>query len=158
MIESAELRLFAGHFATGVTVITTRDNAGRFHGLTMNAVSCVSLVPPTFLICVDQKANSLKPMLESGVFAINILAWNQDHVSNTFASKGEDKFSKVPYDLGLLDVPLIKDTLACAEFRISQTHPAGDHLIILGEAQSSRVMENSPLLYYHGKYGTVHQS
>ena len=158
MIDGAELRLFAGHFATGVTVITTRDNAGRFHGLTMNAVSCVSLNSPTFLICVDVKANSLKPMLESGVFAINILAWNQDQISNVFASKGEDKFSKVTYDLGLLEVPLIKDALGCAEFRIVATHPAGDHLIIIGEAQSTRIVENNPLLYYHGKYGTLHKS
>lgn len=158
MIDGAELRMFAGHFATGVTVITTRDKAGRFYGLTMNAVSCVSLNPPIFLICIDEKANSLKPLLESGVFAINVLAWNQDQISNTFATKGDDKFSKVPYDLGLLEVPLIKDALACAEFRVTKTYPAGDHLIILGEAESTRVLENAPLLYYRGKYGFLHQS
>lgn len=156
MIDGAELRLFAGHFASGVTVISTRDKEGRFYGLTMNAVSCVSLNPPLFLICVDQKANSLKPLLDSGVFAINILAWNQDKISNTFASKGDDKFSTVPYDLGLLNVPLIKDALACAEFRVSQTFPAGDHLIVVGEAASTRVVENAPLLYYRGKYGVLH--
>ena len=157
MIDGAELRQFAGRFATGVTVITTRDNAGRFYGLTMNAVSCVSLTPPTFMICVDEKANSLQPMLESGVFAINILAWNQQEISNTFATKGNDKFNKVPYDLGLLEVPLIKDALACAEFRITKTFPAGDHVIVLGEPQSTRIVENNPLLYHHGKYGFLHQ-
>jgi flavin reductase (DIM6/NTAB) family NADH-FMN oxidoreductase RutF len=158
MIDGAELRHFAGRFATGITVITTRDKAGKFYGLTMNAVSCVTLTPPTFMICVDEKSTSLAPMLESGVFAINILAWNQQDISNTFASKGEDKFSKVPYELGLLEVPLISDALASAEFRIAKTYPAGDHLIILGEAQSMRVIENNPLLYYHGKYGLLHQS
>lgn len=157
MVDGAELRHFAGRFATGVTVITTRDKDGNFYGLTMNAVSCVTLTPPTFMICVDEKANSLKPILESGVFAINILAWNQQDVSNTFATKGEDKFSKVPYDLGLLNVPLIKDALASAEFRVSQTYPAGDHVIILGEAQSTRIIENNPLLYHHGKYGFLHK-
>jgi flavin reductase (DIM6/NTAB) family NADH-FMN oxidoreductase RutF len=157
MIDGAELRHFAGRFATGITVITTRDNAGRYYGLTMNAVSCVSLTPPTFLICVDQNANSLAPMLESGVFAINILAWNQQEISNIFAAKGDDKFSKLSYSLGLLEVPLIDDALASAEFRITQTYPAGDHLIILGEAQSTRIAENDPLLYYHGRYGLVRQ-
>jgi flavin reductase (DIM6/NTAB) family NADH-FMN oxidoreductase RutF len=158
MIDSAELRHFAGRFATGVTVITTRDKEGRYYGLTMNAVSCVTLTPPTFMICVDNKANSLPPMLESGVFAINILAWNQQDICNIFATKGEDKFSKVTYELGLLNVPLINDALAVAEFRISQTFPAGDHLIILGEAESTRIIENNPLLYYHGKCGLLHQS
>jgi flavin reductase (DIM6/NTAB) family NADH-FMN oxidoreductase RutF len=157
MIDGAELRQFAGRFATGITVITTHDIAGRYFGLTMNAISCVSLTPPTFLICVDQKANSLAPMLESGVFAINILAWDQQDISDVFATKGDNKFRKLSYSLGLLDVPLIADALASAEFRVVQTYPAGDHVIILGEAQSTRIAENNPLLYYHGRYGLVHQ-
>jgi len=157
MIDGTELRQFAARFATGITVITTRDNAGRYYGLTMNAVSCVSLTPPTFLICIDQKANSLAPMLESGVFAINILAWNQQEISETFASKGDNKFGKLSYSLGALEVPLIADALASAEFRVVQTFPAGDHLIVLGEAQSTRIAENKPLLYFHGRYRLVHQ-
>jgi len=158
MIEAADLRNFAGHFATGVTVITTRAPDGTLCGLTMNAVSCVSLSPPMFLICVDEKAATLKPLLESGVFAINILAWDQDMVSNVFAAKGEDKFAKVPYDMGLLDVPLIKGALAVAEFKLTQHFQAGDHEIIIGEAQSTRVIESAPLLYYRGKYGLLRQS
>jgi|LNFM01.2.fsa_nt_gb flavin reductase (DIM6/NTAB) family NADH-FMN oxidoreductase RutF len=158
MVEAADLRLFAGHFATGVTVITTRDPNGTLCGLTMNAVSCVSLTPPLFLICVDQKAATLKPLLESGVFAINILAWDQDKVSTIFATKGEDRFSKVEYDMGALDVPLIRGALAVAELKVVQHFTAGDHEIVIGEAQSTRVIENAPLLYYRGKYGLLHQA
>jgi flavin reductase (DIM6/NTAB) family NADH-FMN oxidoreductase RutF len=159
MIDAADLRLFAGHFATGVTVITTRDpNGGGFCGLTMNAVSCVSLAPPMFLICVDEKAATLKPLLDSGVFAINILAYDQDKVSTAFATKGENKFAKIEYDMGLLDVPLIRGALAVAELKVVKQFAAGDHLIIVGEAQSTRVIESAPLLYYRGKYGMLHQS
>ena len=38
-VEALALRTFAGHFATGITVLTTRDASGRDYGLTMNAVS-----------------------------------------------------------------------------------------------------------------------
>ncbi len=158
MTDAADLRMFAGHFATGVTVITTRAPDGTLCGLTMNAVSCVSLAPPMFLICVDEKAATLKPLLESGVFAINILAWDQDKVSTIFATKGEDKFSKVEYDMGALDVPLIRGALAVAELKVAKHFKAGDHEIIIGEAQSTRVIESAPLLYYRGKYGLLHQS
>ncbi|HEY4135408.1 MAG TPA: flavin reductase family protein [Alphaproteobacteria bacterium] len=158
MIDAADLRLFAGHFATGVTVITTRDPSGGYCGLTMNAVSCVSLAPPMFLICVDERATTLKPLLDSGVFAINILAYDQDKVSNTFATKGENKFASVEYDTGLLDVPLIRGALAVAELKVAKQFVAGDHVIIVGEAQSTRVIESAPLLYYRGKYGMLHQS
>ncbi|MFN4283764.1 MAG: flavin reductase family protein [Alphaproteobacteria bacterium] len=158
MIEPDDLRLFAGHFATGVTVITTRAPDGTLCGLTMNAVSCVSLTPPMFLICVDEKAATLKPLLESGVFAINILAWDQDKVSTIFATKGDNKFAQVEYDFGLLDVPLIKGALAVAELKVAQHFKAGDHEIIIGEAQSTRVIESAPLLYYRGKYGLLAQN
>ena len=36
-IESQELRRILGHFATGVTVITTKDDGGSPFGLTANA-------------------------------------------------------------------------------------------------------------------------
>lgn len=152
MINDAELRRFAGHFATGVTVVTTRDSAGTYHGLTMNAVSCVSLAPPTFLICVDRNANSLQAILESGIFAINILASNQKEISNAFASKNTNKFRELGYELGVLQVPLITDALAFAEFRVTHTYPAADHVIVLGEAQSTGIGGSDPLLYYRGKY------
>ncbi len=154
-VEAAVLRNFAGHFATGVTVLTTRDGAGRHYGLTMNAVSCVCLEPPLFLACVDKKSATLGPLLESGVFALNILALDQDKVSNTFASKGEDKFAGVPTETGDLGVPLIAGALAAAEFRVVRTVEAGDHVIFIGEAVAARNEDKDPLLYFRGRYGRL---
>ena len=51
-IERNELRRVMGHFATGVTVITTLAKDGKLHGLTANAVSSLSLDPPLLIICV----------------------------------------------------------------------------------------------------------
>src|SRR6185369_8377548 len=53
--DARELRRVMGSFCTGVTVITTRDDAGRPFGLTANAITSVSLNPPLVLICVDRK-------------------------------------------------------------------------------------------------------
>lgn len=154
-IDPVVLRTFAGHFATGVTVLTTRDKAGKIYGLTMNAISCVCLEPPLFLACVDKGSATLAPLQESGVFALNILAVDQDKISNTFASKGEDKFAEVPTETGLLGVPLITGALAAAEFRVTQSVEAGDHIIVIGEAVSSRTEDRAPLLYFRGKYRVI---
>jgi len=45
-IGKNELRTVMGHFATGVTIITTFNNEGTLHGLTANAFTSLSLVPP----------------------------------------------------------------------------------------------------------------
>ena len=48
------LRRTLGMFATGVTIITTRE-ADQVHGMTANAFMSVSLEPPLVLISVDRR-------------------------------------------------------------------------------------------------------
>ena len=79
-IDKNELRRVMGHFATGVTVITSLRSSGELHGLTANAFTSVSLTPPLVLVCVDKKAESYPCFEESGVFTVNILADNQEDV------------------------------------------------------------------------------
>ncbi|HEY6523791.1 MAG TPA: flavin reductase family protein, partial [Solirubrobacteraceae bacterium] len=45
-VDAERLRLAMGQFATGVTIITTRDRSGQAFGTTANAVTSVSLGPP----------------------------------------------------------------------------------------------------------------
>lgn len=154
-VESVQLRQVAGHFATGVTVVTSRDGSGEFCGLTMNAVSSLSLDPPLFLICVDRKSKSLQTILESGVFAINVLARDQEEVSGIFASKVENKFAEVDYRLGVTEVPLLDGTVASIECRVVDSYPGGDHVIICGQVENAEVNGGEPLLFYQGGYAEL---
>jgi len=72
--EPSELRKVMGCFATGVTIITTRDQSGKPYGLTANAVTSLSLSPPLLLICVDRKAETYPHFFDSKTFVLNILA------------------------------------------------------------------------------------
>ena len=85
-IDKNELRRVMGHFATGVTVITTCDEQGSPYGLTANAVASVSLVPPLILICVDKKCDTYPYFAASKVFVVNVLSEGQERISRTFAT------------------------------------------------------------------------
>jgi flavin reductase (DIM6/NTAB) family NADH-FMN oxidoreductase RutF len=87
-IDKNELRRIMGHFATGVTVITTISKDGTPYGLTANAFMSVSLEPPLLLISVDKKAESYPYFEESRVFTINILRDDQESLSRRFAVSG----------------------------------------------------------------------
>ncbi len=154
-LGAEELRKFAGSFTTGVVVLTTSGKDGALYGLTMNAVSCVCLEPPLFLACVDSGSTTLAPLMETGAFALNILSRDQETISDTFASKGADKFADIEHTKGRLDVPLITGAIASAEFRVVQTHQAGDHVIVVGEAVASETANGEPLGYFRGKYAGV---
>src|SRR5437870_13355374 len=92
-IDPAELRKVMGCFATGVTVITTRDQNGQPYGLTANAVTSLSLAPPLLLICVDRKAETYPHFFDSKTFVLTILADDQEALSRRFAPTGGDKFA-----------------------------------------------------------------
>jgi flavin reductase (DIM6/NTAB) family NADH-FMN oxidoreductase RutF len=154
-IDKNELRRVMGHFATGVTVITTFRKSGELHGLTANAFTSVSLVPPLLLICVDKKAESYPCFDEVGVFTVNILASDQEALSRRFAVSGGEKFEGVAYHLGGNGAPILENTLGHIECRISATHDGGDHTIYIGEIQEAETREHKPLLFFRGGYREI---
>ncbi len=150
--DPQELRRVMGLFATGVTVITTRDAQGRPFGLTANAVTSVSLVPPILLICVDRRSETFPHFFDSKIFVLNILADDQEEVSRRFASSGGDKFAGIPCRIGRLGSPILEGTLGHIECRIIETHEAGDHVIHLGEVEHAETRDGRPLLFFRGRY------
>lgn len=147
-----EFRLAMGHFASGVTVITTWDADGRPTGFTANAFSSVSLAPPLVLVCVDHKAQSYPAIETSGRFAVNILASDQEPLSKRFAVSGGDKFDGVAWSTGPGGLPLLSGTLAAMECHTVHAYPGGDHTIFVGRVESAQTQAVEPLLYYRGKY------
>jgi flavin reductase (DIM6/NTAB) family NADH-FMN oxidoreductase RutF len=154
-IERNELRRVMGHFATGVTVITTISKQGAPFGLTANAFMSVSLEPPLLLISVDRKAESFPHFEESKVFTVNILRDDQESISRRFAVSGGNKFEGVAYHVGGNGVPILEGTLAHVECRLYAAHDGGDHILYLGEIQEAETREGKPLLFYRGGYRAI---
>ncbi|HUA32820.1 MAG TPA: flavin reductase family protein [Candidatus Binataceae bacterium] len=154
-IEKNELRRVMGHFATGVTVITTLRASGELHGLTANAFTSVSLIPPLVLICVDKKAESYPCFEESKVFTVNILASDQEAISRRFAVSGGEKFQGVAYRAGANSAPILEGALAYIECRVTNTIDGGDHTVYLGEVEQAETREVKPLLFFRGGYREI---
>ena len=152
VIAPDAFRRALGHFATGVTVVTTCDSDGRPTGLTASAFSSVSLDPPLVLVCVDHKAQSYPALLERGRFAVNVLRRDQEMVSRRFASTRLDKFDGVPFRMSALSLPLIDEALMQLECVTVSTHLEGDHTILVGRVEHTHVGSGEPLIYYRGQY------
>jgi flavin reductase (DIM6/NTAB) family NADH-FMN oxidoreductase RutF len=142
-----------GHFATGVTVVTTHDGRGTLHGLTANAIASISLQPQLVLVSIDKSSESYPCFATSGVFAINILGHEQESLSRRFAKSGGDKFSGIGYRLGTSGAPILDGVVAHLECQIRQEMDAGDHTIYLGEPIDMAMdAETEPLVYFRGGY------
>jgi flavin reductase (DIM6/NTAB) family NADH-FMN oxidoreductase RutF len=154
-IERNELRRVMGHFATGVTIITTVSKDGEPFGLTANSFTSVSLDPPLVLICVDKKAESWPHFEQSRVFTVNILNNQQEALSRKFAVSGGDKFQGVAYHTGANGVPILDGALAYLECKLYAVHDGGDHTLYLGEIEQAETVEGKPLLFYRGGYRAI---
>jgi 3-hydroxy-9,10-secoandrosta-1,3,5(10)-triene-9,17-dione monooxygenase reductase component len=141
-----------GHFATGVTVITTRDEDGKPFGLTANAVTSVSLVPPLILICVDKSADTYPYFDRAKVFAVNILSDTQEALSRRFATSGIEKFEGIGFHRNEMGCAILDDAVGHLDCRIVHSFDAGDHTIYMGEVVSADANDVPPLLFYRGGY------
>jgi flavin reductase (DIM6/NTAB) family NADH-FMN oxidoreductase RutF len=152
VIAPDDFRRVLGHFASGVTIISTCDADGRPTGLTASAFSSVSLEPPLVLVCVDHKSQSYPALRERGRFAVNILCAEQEAISRRFASSRLDKFDGVPHRITDLGLPLVDGAIAHLECITVSMHVEGDHTIFVGRVERADTAEGTPLLYSRGRY------
>lgn len=140
------------HFATGVTVITTKDREGTPFGLTANAFLSLSLNPPLVLISVDKSAQCYSCFDESKVFAVNFLSEDQEEISRRFATKGIEKFAGLSWREGNNGAALLDGTIGYVECKLIEVHDGGDHTIMVGEIVNAGAAGDRPLLFFKGKY------
>jgi len=155
-IDRDLFRAVLGRFASGVTIITTTDEHGRDHGMTVSAFSSLSLDPPLVLVCLDHTASVWPAFASAEHFAINILGSAQEALSRRFASKEGDRFDGVGFTRGTSGVALLDDTLASIECRVTTRVAQGDHSIVVGSVESGSTRgDPQPLLYYRGGYASL---
>lgn len=154
-ITEDEFKAALSLFASGVTVVTTKDADGNLHGLTVSAFSSLSLSPPLILICIDKKTGSHHAFEESLGFVVNILCEDQIDISNQFASHITNKFDGIEHTLNENRLPILTNALVNLECRLTDACNGGDHTIFIGEIEKSHIGEGKPLIYSDGHYRKI---
>ncbi len=154
-VDSALFRQLLGRFATGVSIITTRDAAGEPAGMTANSLASVSLHPPLVSVCVEHAADMHAALQESTAYVFNILTAGQEGLSRRFAVNQPRKFEGIGYRLTPSGLVILEGVLAYIECRRVADYEAGDHTIYLGEVVDGATYEGEPLLYYRGGYAEI---
>ena len=143
-------------WASGVTVVTAKAGE-RMHGMTVSAFSSVSADPPLVLVCANRGSKTHEIIQQGGRFAVNILAADQAHVSNTFSSKTleDERFDHIEWKEGTTDTPLIVGAVANLECEVQSAHQEGSHTIYIGLVKAVHASDQDPLLYFSGAYRSL---
>lgn len=157
MTEEERFRRVMGHFATGVAVVTGRNDDGADLGFTANAVVSVSLNPRLVLVCVDHDSASLPALQRHGAFALSFLGASQEELARRFAGGTRaDRFTGVPTRVEETGAPILDDALAWLDCRVWKEVEAGDHMLLIGQVKRcGGGQADEPLVFYRGAYGTV---
>lgn len=148
-------------FASGVTVVSTVDDGGRAHGMTVNALASVSLDPLLVLFCCEKDASLYAPLMRSGTWAVSMLSAEQDAVSRWFATRERretDQFAALAMRAGRrTGAPILDGVLGWLECQTWATYDGGDHTIVVGEVLDAGIGDDDavPLLYFKSEYRTV---
>lgn len=159
-LDDRAFRAVMSRFGTGVTVMTSVDEAGEVTGMTANAVSSVSLDPLLVLVCVDVTTDMARKVRSGRRFALSMLGADQQHLSDHFAdpsrSRGWEGFADVPVTTATTGSPVLTGTLAWLDCTVHAIHPGGDHLIVVGAVVAAGIGESRPALgWFHHGYTTI---
>lgn len=152
-VDPRAFRKALGCFATGVTVVTALDKAGKPAGVTISAFSSVSLEPPLVMFCLDKRNTAIDAYTGFGRFVVNVLRDDQRDLSIRFSSRLPDKWTGVDYTIWDSGAPVLGGCLANLECTLTATHDGGDHLIFIGSVNRLEFSQaGQPLAYFRGAY------
>jgi len=144
-----------GHFATGVTVVTSIGQVGPV-GLTANAITSLSLDPLLMIVCLDLGSRTLSAVRHSGRLAVNVLRADQRGLAERFASKApeHEKFESVPHR-DAAGLPILEGVVAWFAGSVRELVPGGDHVIGVTQIEELDAPGGEPLLYHRGAYTVI---
>ena len=151
-LDPLELRSAFGKFMTGVTVVTAISAEGAAVGFTAISYPSISLDPPLLLVCPAKTLSSYPVFAACETFAVNILAEDQQDVSNIFVSSKDDRFAQVSWCTDDLGNPVIDGTAASFSCTAHARMEAGDHLILIGRINQFETTDAGGLGFGNGGY------
>ncbi|MCS7059703.1 MAG: flavin reductase family protein [Anaerolineae bacterium] len=155
MVTADDFKAVMRNWASTVTIITTRT-PDRMHGLTATAFSSLTVDPPEVFVSISRKAFTHALIEQSGIFCVNFLTPEMQHISDRFAGRfpNEERFAGVGYHSAATGAPVLDDALAFLDCRVEKALDTGDHTIFIGRVLAAGVQKPGqlPLLYFQGRY------
>jgi 3-hydroxy-9,10-secoandrosta-1,3,5(10)-triene-9,17-dione monooxygenase reductase component len=160
-IDPQDFREVLTRYATGVTVVTTLEDASdgpQPWGTTVNSFTGISLDPPLVMVAIGRE-RSIHPIIErTNRFGVNILGEDSQELSDCFAGAPStlprSAFCNAEFSLGETGLPVLDAAIAYVCCEVDRVIEAGDHTIYLGRVVETGCRDETgwPLLYFRRRY------
>ena len=154
-VDPESLKKTMRTWVSGITIVTTQDDARRA-GVTASSFTSISVEPPLILISLQSFSETFKLLEQTHVFAVSVLAQNQEHLSAQFAGytklpDGADKFHDVELMTVKTGCPILVGAIAWLDCHLAAIYEAGDSRIVVGEVVATGQHDGILPLAYHNR-------
>ena len=126
MVDGTAFREAIGHFATGVTVITTLHE-DKPAGMTASAVASLSLDPVLLLVCIAHRLPTHHAIDSARGFVVNVLGEGQEELALALRATGDRTSSPESRCAPNCRLPVLDDAIAYFVCDVHERFPGGDH-------------------------------
>lgn len=150
----SQFRATMRKFPATVTVVSAAEG-GRDHGMTVTAVTSVSMDPPSLMVCLNNRTLLHAMLLAQPRFAVNVLSDAHRGISDAFsgAVPPEQRFAGGDWtrdEQGMMILASAHATVVCSRMAAV---PYGTHTIFVGQVLRAWVDDATrPLLYADAGY------
>lgn len=154
-IDAGLFREVLGHYPTGVVVVTGRSRHGELLAMVLGSFTSVSLDPPLVAFLPATTSRTFQALRACESLCINVLTGEQEPACRSIASRSENKLDDIDWFPSPSGDPVLADSLAWLDVRLTEIVEAGDHLIALCRVMDLGVNNPvNPLLFFQGGYGS----
>lgn len=132
----------------GVYVVGVADGE-QTNAFTAAWVMQVSFAPLLLAISINPKHRSYKLLKKGGVCSVNVLSREQAEIAAHFGQSGiKDKMSVGTWAAAKTGAPVLQQSLAYFDCKVSHEASAGDHQLVICEVLEARKINvGNPMLY-----------
>lgn len=136
------------HISQGVYVVGVADGE-KNNAFTAAWVMQVSFSPVLLAISINPEHYSYQLLKKGGVCSVNVLSQEQTHIAAHFGQSGiKDKMAMGTWAAALTGAPVLRESLAYFDCKVSHEVSAGDHQLVICEVLEARTLNVGAAMLY----------
>lgn len=154
VIDPQVFRDVLGHYPTGVTMVTGVHPDGEHLAMVVGTFTSVSLDPPLVAFMPTRSSRTFERLRECPSLCVNVLTVDQEELVRTLGQRAGKRLEGVEWVPSPSGAPILTDSLAWLDVRLTEVIEAGDHYIALCAVCDLGVRnDTNPLLFFQGGFG-----
>ncbi|GAA0935463.1 flavin reductase family protein [Pseudonocardia zijingensis] len=145
-------------FPSGITIVTTVDDEGRWWGFTATSFCSVSMDPPLVLVCLARTAECHPVFTRAPRWVVHVIRPEHADLALRFATRGADKFAAAGFRADEHGLPVLGNACVTLDCTAHQRLDGGDHTILLGRVEHTRLGDAEPAVYFRRRFHTLTSS